>query len=947
MIVGPVGSGKSSLLYAILGELPRKEGSISVKGTIAYCPQEAWIQNATLKENIVFFKEFDDNRYKKVISCCALDPDFKILPGGDQTEIGEKGVNLSGGQKARVSLARSVYADKEIVLLDDPLSAVDAHVGRHIFDKCIKGDLLLGKTIVLVTHQLQFLPQADHVIVMNKGKIIERGTYRELILRGFDFSKIVKPDEEEEEEDDQDQKKKDQQITQKKHRNQGNQNKRRQKNKGTKYSSRKTKKNSNRKSQSTKKSRNQKNKALSSLSTSLSSESDDFGIELSQIHSEDSQNEKSLDELSQQMWIGLGKENGFISKELELVEKEELREQKQRELRSRDADLKSNVAGVQLTKEEIRQFGKVDFGYYIKYIKSLGGWTVVFVISILLILYTVSTLGAQYWLALWIDGSIFSGKTEDWFLGIYCGIGFSGIAFQLIRGLYLTFKSLRASRILHVNLLKRVIRAPMSYFDTTPAGRILNRFNKDQMDVDLTLSGNLVGFITTVLSLIISLLMISVMIPIFLIPCIIGSYVYYKILNIYRPASRDIKRLESISRSPIINNFSATLSGLPVIRAFGYQKHFNKTNIRLLDRNTSSIYCQWCGNRWLNVRVTCLAAVLSAFAAFFVWYSIDSVGASYASMAVSLSVGIASLFSMIVRNFAELEKSMNSIERIIEYSKIDKEAKLEIQETRPHQNWPNKGQIEFKNIKMRYREGLKPVLKGISAKIRSNEKIGIIGRTGSGKSSLVLCLFRIVELFEGKIKIDGRDISKIGLHDLRKKLSIIPQDPVLFTGTIRDNLDPFSERGTTDEEMWKILDQVYLKEKIQSLPNKLDQDLNKEDSNFSVGEKQLFCLARALVRKAKILVLDEATASVDTETDMLIQKTIRNQFKKCTMITIAHRLNTIMDSDKIMSLDDGKLKEFDTPTNLLKNKEGLFSSLVRKTGKENAFALEKLAKKKK
>eukprot|EP01155_Anaeramoeba_flamelloides_P009729 Anaeramoba_flamelloidesa198_170.p1 GENE.a198_170~~a198_170.p1 ORF type:complete len:1439 (+),score=398.63 a198_170:113-4429(+) len=903
MVVGPVGSGKSALLSAILGEIPRTGGAINVKGSMAYSPQEPWIQNATVKDNILLYKEMNNNRYDKVIKCCALEQDLNILPAGDLTEIGEKGVNLSGGQKARISLARTVYTDNNILLLDDPLSAVDSHVGKHIFENCIKGELLKTKTVILVTHQLQYLPQADDIIVINQGKIIERGTYQELMIRGFDFNSIVENNEKDKN------KVKD---------NQGFGE--------VQFDYKLSKKTGGRKNKMQDSSSD--SEALLDLNLQQTDRDEEFALE---------QNVEPVN-----AWINLNDDQDLIEKEIYTVMNEEdIKIKKQQQM-----DLKDN-AGAVLIDEEARKRGSVKWKYYKFYIVAAGGILIGFLVFFGAFLSIFSSLFNQYWLAIWIDEDTLPNKSTTWFLTIYILIGLFRIVIETVKGIIMAFGSVKASRNIHNSVLNRIMKAPMSFFDTTPAGRILNRFNKDQFDCDIMIFPHMDGFLSTCITIILTLLAIASVTPLFLIPALLLGIVYYKFLQYYRSTNRDIKRLENVSRSPIINNFSAVLNGLPVIRSYKIQEVFKKKSRELVNKNSAAIYCEWGCNRWLGVRVELIGTFLVFFAALFIWLAADSLGVAFAGLALSYSMQVSALFNWVVRNFAELEKAMNSIERLRQYSRVKTEKPFTIAETAPVEEWPENGAIEFKNISMRYREGLDPVLKKVSAKIKSNEKIGIVGRTGSGKSSLVLCIFRIVELFEGQILIDGVDISKIGLHELRGKLAIIPQDPILFTGTIRDNLDPFGELKRSDKDLWTILDQVYLKEKIQSLDNKLDQEISQESSNFSVGEKQLFCLARALVRKSKILVLDEATASVDTETDTLIQKTIRKQFKDCTMITIAHRLNTIMDSDRIIGLEKGELVEFDTPKNLLQNQEGLLTAMVLKTGKENAQKLKDIAKGKK
>ncbi|KAJ3445264.1 multidrug-resistance like protein 1 isoform i [Anaeramoeba flamelloides] len=903
VIIGPVGSGKSSLLSAILGEMPKIGGKIKVNGSVAYCPQESWIINATVRENILIFNEMNKSRYQKVIKSCALEEDLVILPARDLTEIGEKGVNISGGQKARISLARAVYSDNDILLLDDPLSAVDSHVGKHLFEQCIRGDILKNKTIILVTHQLQYLPFADDIIVMNKGQIIERGTLKDFTFRNFDYMSIIGN--------------KDKSVggATKKNKKLGvvddkNVNKSRRKGKG----------------KGGRKKAKGKTKSTKDTRPILIPDESDSGR---------SSIGKSENLGEHEEWASLNSKCEFIDNEIKLIEKNEMKDNK---ATTQDQS--------KLVQKEERNVGSVSWKYYNYYIKNAGGYIMFFFIVLSLCISTFGEVATQYWLAIWIDDGIFPNKSTRFYILIFAMLGVVRLLFSFINGMLMALSALKASKNLHSMLINRIIRAPTKFFNTTPTGRILNRFNKDVFDCDVMIFPHLYGILNTVITLVLVIIAICTIIPWFLLPCLVLSILYYKLLQYYRSTSREIKRLDNVSRSPIINNFSTTLNGLAVIRSLRKQKIFQRIQENLIDTNTRALYSEYASNCWIAVRVETIGAFLIFASAFLVWVvGSDSIDPAYAGLVVSYSMMVTNLFNWIIRNFTELEKAMNSIERLEEYSRIENEKPLELPQNKPGDDWPGSGSIEFKNIKMRYREGLEPALRGITAKIKPNEKIGIVGRTGSGKSSLVLCLFRIVELFQGKIKIDGVDISKIGLHDVRKKISIIPQDPLIFSGTVRDNLDPFGEFTKRDEEMWKVLEQVYLKEKIQSLPNKLDQELNQEGQNFSVGEKQLFCLARALVRKSKIFILDEATASVDTETDNKIQKTIRKQFKNCTMITIAHRLNTIMDSDRIMCLSNGKLAEFDTPGNLLKKKDGIFTHLIEKTGEKNALKLkEKIIK---
>ncbi|KAJ5078871.1 multidrug-resistance like protein 1 isoform i [Anaeramoeba ignava] len=863
MIIGPVGSGKSSLLAAILGEMVQLQGKTTIKGSIAYVSQEAWIQNGTVKENILFGNVFDKKRYNQVIESCALIPDLAVLPAGDSTEIGEKGVNISGGQKQRISLARAIYSNADIFLFDDPLSAVDSHVGRHIFDQAILGKVLQTKTRILVTHQLQYLSRSDFIIVIKDGEVFAKGTFEELIHKGVDFSNLLgdqekRVDESETSDDDF------------------------------------LNENLN---------TNNKKEKIKWIDIQPETESDSFG------------------------------DNSEMEIDIELEENGK----KEKEISKKKMEIKKG----ELVKEEEREFGAVASFYYKHYIKVAGGCCILFLVIAAASLRESFRVASDYWLAIWTDGTFFHEKTDRFYIGVYVAISFGMFLFAFIFSGVWVFGSLKASKRIHNDLLFAITRAPTRFFDTTPIGRILNRFSKDILDIDLFIMSHFENFISTGIYLLAVLLVIASVAPYSLIPLVIILYIYYKFMQYYRSTSRELQRLESISRSPIYNNFSETLTGVSTIRAFQKQKEFIEINDTRVDANTNAIYCNFASNRWFGIRVEAISSIVVLFTSLMIIIQKGKINASFAALGLTYSLEVTVLLTWLVRYGAMLEQHMNSVERCVEFSSIESEKPEIIPQHQPPKNWPNLGKIQFDKICMRYREGLPSVLKKVSATIQPQEKVGIVGRTGSGKSSLMLSLFRIVEIYKGKIEIDGIDISQIGLKDLRDKLAIIPQDVVMFTGTVRENLDPTNEYS--DERIWEILEQVHLYEKFQGLEEKLETKVTEGGDNFSAGEKQLICLARALLKHPKILVLDEATSSIDTETDSLIQKTIREQFKDCTVLTIAHRLHTIMDSDRIMCLENGKIKEFDKPSLLLQNPNGLLSKLVHKTGPKTEAHLKRIA----
>ncbi|KAJ3435309.1 multidrug-resistance like protein 1 isoform i [Anaeramoeba flamelloides] len=891
-IIGKVGSGKSSLFSAILGEIPKLVGDIEVNGSIAYSSQESWILHGTLKENIIFYNEFDETKYNHVLDICALRPDLEILPNGDLTEIGEKGVNLSGGQKQRVSLARSVYSNKDILLLDDPLSAVDAHVGKHLFDNCIKGDLLKSKTVLLVSHQIQYLPQSDYIIVIEDGGIIDQGTYNELVNKDFHFSN-----------------------------NQDNMESKDQEKKENELELELEKEKEKEQEQEIENENRMEIGTITEIDVKTMLNESDFNNEI-QEEKENLLNEDEESKLDLDLALDL---------DLDLVK-----------------DQKTKKKNIELIKEEYRETGTVKWEHYLLYFKSAGGLGVIILIVVISLLGEVGRSGSDYWLAIWTERKYFNNKSDLFFIMIYLIFGFVTSIFTVCKSYSIAISTVKAGTKLHNKSLFTILKAPMSFFDTTPVGRILNRFNKDMHEVDLQLGMVWDRIIIWVCSLIGGIIVIISVTPYFTIPLVLILLIYYRIMQYYRKTSREIKRLESISKSPIYSHFGETLDGLATIRAFNVEKKFMKRNLDNLSVFTRAIYCGHMSNRWLAIRLELIGALTVLSVSLFVWFARNSLEPSFGALAITISLQITTVFTWIVRNFTQLEKNMNAVERMCEYTNLPTEAlplinRLNKELSGPSTNWPANGKIEFRNIKMRYRPELGLVLNGISAIINSQEKVGIIGRTGSGKSSLVLTLFRIVELFEGQILIDDIDISEINLEILRSKIAIIPQDPILFSGSIRKNLDPINENDRPDKEYWEALELVQLKDKIQSLKGGLDHLVTEGGENFSVGEKQLVCLARALLKNTKILILDEATSSVDNFSDDLIQKTIRKEFKHCTTITIAHRLHTIMDSDRIMSLKDGLLYEFDTPVNLLKNENSLLYSLVRDTGKQNTEKLRKIS----
>uniref|UniRef100_A0A8C1PG59 ABC-type glutathione-S-conjugate transporter n=1 Tax=Cyprinus carpio TaxID=7962 RepID=A0A8C1PG59_CYPCA len=814
-VVGHVGSGKSSLLSAMLGETEKRSGAVSVKGSIAYVPQQAWIQNASLQDNILFGQEKKESWYQRVLEACALLPDLDNLPAGDATEIGEKGLNLSGGQKQRVSLARAVYRKADVYLLDDPLSAVDAHVGQHIFNKVIgpKG-ILRDKTRVLVTHGMSFLPQADLILVLVDGEISERGSYQELLNRNGDFADFIHTF------------------------------------------------------------------ASSERKECLSEASQRGNITVVCVKSNSHENPK------------------FLSQKISIFHPTNKR--------------------------------KVKLEMYIEYFRTIGLPLIVSIVF-LYAFQQAASLSYNYWLSLWADQPVINGTqlNVDLKLGVYGALGFAqGIA---IFGttLAISLGCIIASRHLHLDLLNNVLHSPMSFFESTPSGNLLNRFAKEIDAIDNMIPDGLkmmLGYFFKLMEVCIIVLMATPFAAVIILPM---AFLYGFIQSFYVATSCQLRRLESVSRSPIYTHLNETVQGASVIRAFNEQSRFIMGANHKVDHNQTAYFPRFVATRWLGVNLEFLGNGIVLAASILSVMAKGTLSPGMVGLAVSHSLQVTGFLSWIVRSWTDVENNIVSVERVKEYADTPKEAAWSIEGSSLPPSWPQKGAIEFQDYGLQYRKGLELALKGISVHIKEREKIGIVGRTGAGKSSLALGIFRILEAAKGQIYIDGINIAEIGLHDLRSRITIIPQDPVLFSGSLRMNLDPFD--AYSDEEVWNALELAHLKNFVSELPDKLNHECSEGGENISLGQRQLVCLARALLRKTKILVLDEATAALDLETDTLIQSTIRSQFEDCAVLTIAHRLNTIMDYTKVIVMDKGHIVEMDSPSNLIA-KRGQFYYMCREAG---------------
>ncbi|ODV59385.1 bile acid-transporting ATPase YBT1 [Ascoidea rubescens DSM 1968] len=944
VIIGPTGAGKTSTLLALLGEmnlisgkvflpgvLPRNEIQIEpntgLADNVAYCSQSAWLLNGTIRDNILFDSEFNQKRYKDVIESCGLKRDLEIFEAGDQTEIGEKGVVLSGGQKQRVSLARALYSSSKNILLDDCLSAVDSNTALWIYDNCITGPLMKNRTCILVSHNVALtVKDAEHVIVMENGRVRAQGSPEKLLFDGFLGEDDL-------------------------------------------------------------------------IKSSIMNSRNASNVDIKQLNSSASRSENQLS-------------NRNIKKFDKELLKAKVKEQEEEE--GIELTKAVNKTKGKLVQEETKSTGTVSIQVYKFYMNTFGPWYAWGFVFSLFIFSQVVFISQSWWLRKWslnneaefpyssfhsfvISPNIFEkvnhikdkssaiiygtknfaqslriepGHDAIFYISIY---GLIGLGFGLvcsIRNLFLFFSGLRASNIIFKNVLERIMRAKLRFFDTTPIGRIMNRFSKDIESVDQEITEYFQGTFVCIIITVSTLFLIITITPLFFLFAVFISLMFYAIGYFYLSLSRELKRYESITKSPIHQNFTETLVGVTTIRAYGVEHKFMKKNLEYIDENNTPFFYLWVANRWLCFRIDFLGALVTLFSGSFVLYYMDSLDAGLAGISLSYAISFADAALWLVRLYAMLEMIMNSVERLKEYMEVEEEPEPQLsQEFEPPKTWPETGKIEISNLSLRYAPDLPKVIKNVTFDVEPNAKIGIVGRTGAGKSTIITALFRFLDPDTGTITIDGYEITKIGLNTLRKAITIIPQDPTLFSGTIKSNLDPFEQYS--DAEMFEALIRVNLlsREELESngtiendelisrTPNNaeeteieenknkflnLDNKIEEGGKNLSQGQRQLVCLARSILRTPKIMLLDEATASIDYKSDHKIQQTIRNEFKNSTILTIAHRLRSIIDYDKILVMDAGKVVEYDEPFKLISDKNTIFYQMCEKSGELDV--LIKLAK---
>uniref|UniRef100_A0A8B9TRG9 ABC-type glutathione-S-conjugate transporter n=1 Tax=Anas platyrhynchos TaxID=8839 RepID=A0A8B9TRG9_ANAPL len=798
-IVGQVGAGKSSLLSALLGELEQMDGCVTMKGTAAYVPQQAWIQNASVEDNILFGNEMDEAWFNSVVDACALQPDLESFPAGQKSEIGEKGINISGGQKQRVNLARAVYQKASIYLLDDPLSAVDAHVGQHIFEHVLgPNGLLKNKTRVLVTHTISILHQVDNIVVLVDGMISEIGSYQELLQRNGAFAEF--------------------------------------------------------------------------------------------LHSHSTAEEKAC--------------SGFPG----------------------------NLDKLELFYPDLSVicFLNVNTSIYAAYLKATGIPLCVYIVLLFMCQQALSFFRG-YWLSMWTNDPVYNGTQQHTELrvGVFGALGIIQAICRFVSTAAVLLGGVIASYKLFLQLLRNVGRSPMVFFEQTPIGNLLNRFSKEMDAIDSIIPDKLKSLLGFLFNLVEIYLVIIVATPKAAMAIVPLTVFYAVFQHFYVITSCQLRCMEAASRSPIYSHISETFHGSSVIRAYKDQERFILKSNFLVDENQRICFAGAVADRWLATNLEFLGNSIVLFAALFATVGRKHLSPGTAGFSVSYALQITGVLNWMVRSWTEIENNIVSVERVKEYSRTPKEAPWTLNVKLQGQVWLTEGRIEFRNYSLRYRPNLELALKCINLTINGKEKIGITGRTGAGKSTLALGLLRLVEAAEGAILIDGQDIAQLGLHDLRTKITVIPQDPVLFSGTLRMNLDPLNQY--TDADIWTALELTQLKNFVADFPDQLEYKCTDRGENLSAGQKQLVCLARALLQKAKVLILDEATAAVDLETDLQIQSALRTHFKESTVLTIAHRINTIMDCDRILVLDNGQISEFDTPEQLIAQK-GLFYRLMEESG---------------
>jgi ATP-binding cassette subfamily C (CFTR/MRP) protein 5 len=913
-IIGPVGSGKTSLLAALLGQLSRRSGSLLLNGEVAYASQSPWVFGGTIRENIIFGNPVDEQRYQEVVRVCALEADFAMFTSGDESEIGERGINLSGGQKSRIGLARAVYADRPINFLDDPLSAVDVHVGKHLWEQCIQGYLVRrGKTVVIVTHQLQYMHGCSTIFHMDKGQIATQGSFQDLINSGFDF-------------------------------------------------------------------------AVAGVAAAAEPDV-----------------EPVLDAQVRVPTIPLpAVVNSTAPPTAKLVDADAA--SSSNALVAISSGKPASATG-KLVAEEEKNMGSVSGKTLTAYFSAAGSAWLVLYLLVILLLSKGARLVSDWWLSYWTTHTNNSSVSEQHFyLGIYAATALAVLVFTIIQSGSFAVVTLQASRVFHDRVFTSMMRAQSSWLDTQPTGRILSRFTGDMDLIDSAMPPNIEQASEYQVQVLLSIVLIIAVFPWFLIPLVPIAATFTFIAQYFRKAARDLKRIDNVARSPLVSHIQATMQGLENIRAYGRLTAFATQNRVHVDNSSRSYWAFYAANRWVAVRLD-VQTTLIAVVTVILCVAANAAGGltpSLAGLAIVQALQTTGIFQYSVRLLTETESQFTCVERLDYYTyKIPHEsvtvsaAMTEAEAAKAMTDlpdaaagnrlqaaasttmstsgtscgfpawypnawnkalvaasWPSRGQVVFNDVCVRYRDELPLVLQKVSFTMQPGFKVGCVGRTGSGKSTTTLALFRMLELASGNICIDGVDISRVNIYHLRSRLAIIPQDPTLYSGSLRANLDVFGQY--TDEQVNEAVRKGGLSDFVASHPDGLKHEILEGGSNVSLGERQLVALTRALLRDAKVIVMDEATASVDTHTDAAIQRTIRHNMSSCTLFIIAHRLHTIMDCDRVLVLDKGRVAEYDAPAALLhvrpaceagrgNGEPSIFESLVNETGPDMSSALRDIA----
>ena len=809
-IIGEVGSGKSSLIQAILNNMiiqNKNNTKIIINGKISYVGQEAWIQNNTVQNNILFYQPYNHEKYQKILNLCELNQDLNSLNGGDLTEIGEKGVNLSGGQKARISLARAMYCDNDIYIMDDPISALDAHVGKNIMHNCIIG-YLKGKTRILATHALQYTCFADKIYYMKNGEIKWEGTYQELIEQKF-YSEFAEK--------------------------------------------------------------------INSKLKKEKEENDNFSNDIIKINKEVSFNKGSIQ---------------------------------------------------RITKDEGKEVGKINKKVFISYFTYIGGLNFCSALSLTLFSWQGLRIMSDLWLGYWSEHQ--GERSNTFFFIIYGLTAMGGSLFNYLRTRVITSGSINCSTKLHNQMVTSLIKAPINLFhDTVPKGQIFNRLSKDLPTVDtytmywfMTLTAFGSSFLGAVFVCSLYEKECLIFLPIFAVFC-------WFLYRFYINCSRELNRIEGVLNSPILNLLNETIPGTTTIRAYNLQNKYIEIFQNKVDEHYKLLYYINGTGQWY---LLCLNLLSMLFLTYMVVMTL-----MHKTKFTPRIIGIILTYSLVLQedmieflsSFSNFENTMTKMERCLSYTKIISERAQTLTSDLALRDWPSKGEIFFENYNARYRNDTEIVLKNINFHLKPGEHLGVVGRTGSGKSTISLCLFRILEAYSGKIYIDGVDISKVGLKKLRESITIIPQDSTLMDGTLRYNIDPV--QAYTDKEIIHVMKKIGFDYIISLNKDGLEMNISENGNNLSIGEKQLICITRAILRKSKIIVLDEATASIDYKTEEIIQKALNEILSNSTMISIAHRIKTVMNADKILVLENGEIIEFDSPKNLLNNKSSYFYDFYSKS----------------